>query len=119
MTRLVEIAKVIRSKNAKPFVLTIDILFADIDSYTRVVDSNALTAEAVATAYGVDTGSVQVIPYPAARAVKVTFPRPSVAGSFDDRDLLGAQQAIPLFEIDIPDHAPLASETGSASAPLV
>jgi hypothetical protein len=119
LTRLVEIAKVIRSKNAKPFVLTIDILFADPDAYTRVVESKGLTAEVVATAYGVAAEEVQVIPYPAARAIKVTFPRPSVAGSFDDRDLLGAQQAVPLFEVDIPEHVPVPTETGSASAPVV
>ena len=34
--RLVDVARVIRSKNAGPFELTFDIMFADADSYERV-----------------------------------------------------------------------------------
>src|ERR1700758_5087751 len=39
---LADIAKLIRSKNAGPFTLTFDIMFADLVSYRRVKDSGAL-----------------------------------------------------------------------------
>ena len=42
MKKLYELAKLIRSKNAGPFVVTMDILFPDHDMYQRVLESGAL-----------------------------------------------------------------------------
>ena len=39
MKKLYELAKLIRSKNAGPFVVTMDILFPDHDMYQRVLES--------------------------------------------------------------------------------
>lgn len=102
MPSLAELAKVIRSKNAKPFVLTVDIMFEHADAYDRVAGSGAVSPAAVAQRYGVAEDTVQVFRYPAAMAIKVTFPRADPAGSFGDRDLIGAQQAVPLLAINIP-----------------
>jgi hypothetical protein len=102
MPSLAELAKVIRSKNAKPFVLTVDIMFEHDEAYDRVANSGAVSPTEVARRYGVAEATVQVFLYPAARAIKVTFPRADPAGSFADRDLIGAQQAVPLLTIDIP-----------------
>jgi hypothetical protein len=102
MPRLDELAKIIRSKNAKPFVLTIDVLFDGDDTYQRVVSSGALNSAEVASRFRVAADDVQVFPYPAAYAIKVTFPRQHPAGSFEDDDLIGAQQATPLLDLEIP-----------------
>jgi hypothetical protein len=102
MPRLDEIAKFVRSKNAKPFVLTIDMFFNEHESYQRVVDSGAVNAQEIAARYHVPAELVEVHPYPAAHAIKVTFPRTDPAGSFLDRDLIGAQQATPLLSLEIP-----------------
>lgn len=45
MTALAELATLIRSKNAGPFVLTFDILFKDEKKYRRVRDSGVLSKE--------------------------------------------------------------------------
>jgi hypothetical protein len=102
MPSLEELAKIIRSKNAKPFVLTIDVLFDGKEPYDRVVRSGALTPEEVAVRFHVVAADVQVFPYPAAYAIKVTFPRQHPAGSFEDCDLIGAQQATPILDLEIP-----------------
>lgn len=102
MARLQELAKVIRSKNAKPFYLTLDVLFDDQQKYERVARSEALTAESMGKLYQMEPKRIRVIPYPAARAIKVTLERWVPAGSFYDRDLLGAQQAVLLFDVEVP-----------------
>lgn len=102
MPKLGDLAKVIRSKNAKPFYLTLDVLFDDAAKYERVASSGALTSESMGRLYQMEPSRIRVIPYPAARALKVTLERWVPAGSFYDRDLLGAQQAVLLFDVNIP-----------------
>jgi hypothetical protein len=52
MKTLGELARLIRSKNAGPFELTFDVMFADPEVYERVRDSGVLTREVVAAQYG-------------------------------------------------------------------
>ncbi|MDN3567803.1 DUF4387 domain-containing protein [Paeniroseomonas aquatica] len=97
--RLIDLARVIRSKNAGPLHLTLDILFADAAGYDRAARSPALAAPAIASLYGVDPATVAVIPFPAAHALKVVLDRPIVAGSPGDADVYGAQQHRPLLGV--------------------
>ena len=99
--RLVDAARVIRSKNAGPLHLTLDLMFEDQARYDIARASPALTAEAIGRLYGVSGNEVQVIPYPAALAIKVVLERPVVAGSPGDADVYGAQQHRPLLGITL------------------
>lgn len=101
MARLDEIAKVIRSKNAGPFCLTLDVLFADEQSYRRVVAAQAITPEKMAALYRQPIGNVQVYHHPIALAMKVSIVRAVPAGSLGDTDLYGAQQHVLLYPIEI------------------
>ena len=101
MTKLSELAKLIRSKNAGPFQLTIDIMFEDRKSYDRVLAGGAISAERFAAIYGVDAERVRVIPYPAANAIKLTFPRPLTSGDDGDGDIMGGQQYGPIVDLDV------------------
>ncbi|MCK0100687.1 DUF4387 domain-containing protein [Pseudohalocynthiibacter sp. F2068] len=96
---LSELACVVRSKNAGPTLLTIDVLFADEATFAR--GSVALTAEAVAERYGHAVENIQVIAVPAARAVKIVLPRAVPAGTPGDRDVYGAQQHALLLELAV------------------
>ncbi|HTH98362.1 MAG TPA: DUF4387 domain-containing protein [Stellaceae bacterium] len=105
MARLEDLASVLRSKNAGPFQITIDVLFEDEATYRRVRDSAAMTPAAIAPLYGVPGQLVNVIPFDRVRAIKITFPRQSGergSGSAFDRDVYGAQQHGPLAEVEIP-----------------
>ncbi len=99
MTRLVDLAQVIRSKNAGPLHLTLDLMFADRSGFDRARQSPALAAPAVAALYGVDPATVEVIPFPAANAIKIVLERPVVAGAPGDADVYGAQQHRPLLGV--------------------
>ena len=102
MTTLVELAGLIRSKNAGPFVLTFDVMFSDEKSYLRVKDSGVLTRELVAQLYRCPPQNVRVFACDNARAFKFSMPRPVFQGELGDGDLHGGQQFVPLMEIRIP-----------------
>ncbi|MDX6424290.1 MAG: hypothetical protein QOI67_1761 [Gaiellaceae bacterium] len=98
-----EIAKVIRSKNAKPFRITLDVLFDRQDVFEYVKGTGALSVETVAKAYGLPVNAfTSSFVFDAGMAFKFTFRRPVVQGSVGDTDIYGAQQHAPLFDIRIP-----------------
>ena len=100
--KLAELASLIRSKNAGPFVLTFNIMFADDDTYLRVKNSGALTIARFAKLFQCPGNSVLFFECDNARAFKFSIPRPQVQGDLGDGDLHGGQQFIPLMDIEIP-----------------
>ena len=101
VTRLYDLASVIRSKNAGPLKLTLDLMFEDETAYQLAVQSPALTPAAIAPLYRLDVSAVVVIPYRPALAVKITMDRTVISGSPGDRDVYGAQQHAPLLDIEL------------------
>ena len=101
MTKLGELASLIRSKNAGPFNLTFDIMFDDQSRYEQVKASGALSAETIARTYGVPRAKVLFFFLDNALAVKASIPRPVFQGDLGDPDGHGGQQYAPLMEIDI------------------
>lgn len=99
--KLIEIASVLRSKNAGPSTLTLDLLFADRAAYELACRSPALAAEPVARLYRVAPAGVRVIHFPEALAIKISLPRRVIAGSPGDSDVYGAQQHGPLLELEL------------------
>ena len=102
MRRLADIASLIRSKNAGPFVLTFDIMFDDQASYELVRDSGALTGERLEKLYGVAPGRGRFFVCENARAFKFSITRPITQGDLGDGDMHGGQQFAPLMNIEIP-----------------
>ncbi len=92
-----ELAQVVRSKNAGPTVLTLDLFLRDDQAYERAACSPMLTPEAVATLYAVPASQVQRHLLPQLRAIKFSLPRAVCAGTPGDGDLYGAQQHAPLL----------------------
>ncbi len=104
MAKLGDIANVIRSKNAGPFQITIDIMFASRNDYERVLASGAITPAEVARRYALAAADVEIIPFERVFAIKVTIPRrwgSRGSGSAGDRDVYGAQQHGPLVDLQI------------------
>ena len=101
MATLGELAKLVRSKNAGPFWLTIDIMFDDASVYDRVKRCGALSREVIARAYGVSVNEVRFFQSDSALAIKASIPRPVIQGDVGDSDGHGGQQYAPLMEIEI------------------
>jgi Domain of unknown function (DUF4387) len=102
MPKLWELAKLVRAKNAGPFTLTFDIVFADRDTYERVKGSGVISRELFARLYGVPVEDVLFFEHDRALALKASIPRPAASGDLDDCDVFGGQQHGPLVDIEIP-----------------
>lgn len=101
-----ELAEVIRTKNAGPYIITADIVFPDMETYLRVKSSAVITRELVAKLYQIPIEEVLgVLYFDPARSIKINIKRPhgQCSGDVDDTDVLGMQQHAPLLLIDIPD----------------
>ena len=99
--KLTQLTKVLRSKNAGPSTVTLDLMFNDAKGYSLATTSQALTAETIATLYKVDPKSVRVVHFREALAIKVSMGRRVIAGSPGDRDVYGAQQHGPMLELEL------------------
>jgi hypothetical protein len=105
MVKLHHLAKVLRSKNAGPFRTTLDILFDADEPYERVRDSGIITKALIAKLYDLKPEDVLGIYFvDGVRGIKITIPKRDNLASGDplSRDLYGAQQHIPLLDIEIP-----------------
>ena len=99
MARLGAIAAKVRSKNAGPFCLTIDIFCGSDAAYDRI--STGLSVQRVASALGAAPEVLKRFDIPSLNVVKISLPRPAVQGSVEDRDLHGASWAVLVAELDI------------------
>jgi hypothetical protein len=99
--RLDSIARVIRSKNAGPCLLTLDIMLPDAAAFAYVAQRIDRLRRQVAQRYGRSDNEVCVLPFAPALAVKITLARDIVSGDVGDRDVYGAQQHAPLLDIEL------------------
>lgn len=99
MAKLGEIVNRVRSKNAGPFWLTIDI-FCETDAILKTVTKN-LPTERVAKMYGQSTNLVKRFEIPELNVLKLSMPRPVIQGSREDRDMHAAQYGWLLVELEI------------------
>ncbi|HET9233660.1 MAG TPA: DUF4387 family protein, partial [Candidatus Eisenbacteria bacterium] len=76
MAKLKDLAQLIRSKNAGPFVLTFDIMFDSMQDYLRVRDSGVINQELFASLYGTPVDEVEIYHVDTAQAIKASIPRP-------------------------------------------
>lgn len=88
MTTVGDIAVKVRSKNAGPFWLTIDIFCGTPEAYAQV--SQSLSTERVANAFKVDEQALKRFDIASLNVIKCSLPRPIIQGDIADRDMHGA-----------------------------
>ena len=102
-TRLSELAKTIRSKNAGVDKITFDIIFRDRANYERVKRARVLTRETMAALYRIPAERISdFLEYDPGYAIKFTIYRLTPSGSAGDGDIFGAQQYAPLLDLEVP-----------------
>jgi len=102
MAKLKDIAKLVRTKNAKSFLLTIDIMFDDEATYQKVKRSGIINKQLISRLYSTPVDNILFVEYDEGYAFKATIPRPIVQGDIGDGDIYGGQHHGPLLEIEIP-----------------
>ena len=94
---LKDIANVIRSKNAGPYELTLDVLLKDDETFNKLREADIINKDTIATLYRIPVADVlSIVYFPNARAIKATIVRPLPSGAMGERDVYGAQQHAPL-----------------------
>jgi uncharacterized protein DUF4387 len=104
-TRIVDLALEVRSKNAGPFWVTMELFMRDAEGYEIVADEGFINEQQVADLYRVDESTVQIFRIPALNVVKISFPRPLSQGSLRDRDMHAGQHHVPLALLRVPAPA--------------
>ncbi len=102
MTLIGELAVVCKSKNAGPYEVTIDAVFADKEIFEKVKASGVLCEDLFARLYNVRADEIIFTVYDAGLAFKATLPRLIPAGDIGDTDVYGAQQHAPLLAVEVP-----------------
>jgi hypothetical protein len=103
--RLLDMAVVIRSKDAGINRLTFDVIFTSSENYETALRSNIFSSDSIA----------KILKLPAARvvgtffvdtcnAIKISIDRPNISASVDERDVFGAQQQAAIEGLNIPIH---------------
>lgn len=99
MTELRHLVSKVRSKNAGPFWLTIDIFCGTPEAFERVREG--LGTGRVAALFQMPETRLKRFDIADLNVVKFSLPRPQVQGALDDRDMHGASWAALLGEIDL------------------
>ena len=99
MPRLNEIVEKVRSKNAGPFWVTIDIFCGSIGVFDQV--SSTLSTDRVATLLQCPRDTLKRFDIADLNVVKFSLPRPEVQGTIRDRDMHGAAMAVLLAELEM------------------
>ena len=102
MALIGDLAVVCKSKNAGPYEVTIDAVFADKEIFERVKASGVLCEDLFARLYNVRADEIIFTVYDAGLAFKATLPRLIPAGDIGDTDVYGAQQHAPLLAVEVP-----------------
>ncbi|MDV7143539.1 DUF4387 family protein [Tropicimonas sp. TH_r6] len=99
MSRLADTVTKIRSKNAGPFWLTIDIFCGSPEVFKRV--SGALKTEQIISILQADATLLKRFDIEDLNVVKFSVPRPQIQGTRLDRDMHGASFAALLSDLDV------------------
>tara|TARA_B100000686_G_scaffold133157_1_gene140120 strand:- start:7481 stop:7792 length:312 start_codon:yes stop_codon:yes gene_type:complete len=102
MALIGDLAVVCKSKNAGPYEVTIDAVFADKEIFEKVKASGVLCEDLFARLYNVRADEIIFTVYDAGLAFKATLPRLIPAGDIGDTDVYGAQQHAPLLAVEVP-----------------
>ncbi len=101
MTTVRQVCRHIRSKNAGPFWVTIDLFFDGAHNFLKYAESPALGPEAFARLYGADATLVKRYAVPSLHMVKVSYPRANAQGGEVERDMHCGQQFVRLLDVEL------------------
>ncbi len=102
MPKIRDLAIICRSKNASPFLLTLDVVFPDRETFDKVRASGVINKSLISQLYSVPESDVLLVEFPPANAFKATIPRLHGSGAVEDSDVYGAQQHGPLMDVELP-----------------
>jgi hypothetical protein len=110
MPKLAAVCSHIRSKNAGPFWITIDISF-EPEAFEKYAHSEALQAASIASIFQIDAKLVKHFVIDDLKVVKISYPRATVQGGMVERDMHGGQQYVRMLDLEMQDLPKSADES--------
>jgi uncharacterized protein DUF4387/acyclic terpene utilization AtuA family protein len=101
--RLLDMAAVIRSKDAGVNRLTFDVVFTSGENYEAALHSNVFSKDNIAWTLNLAPERVVGTFFvDSCNAIKISVDRPNISGSTDERDVFGSQQQAAIEHMNIP-----------------
>lgn len=101
MATIGETAYYMRSKNAGPFWVTLDIFCGEKDVFDILSASKSISKEKIAEVYGVHPEEVKLFYISNLNVIKVSYPRIRPQGQKYERDMHAGQQYVQLAELEV------------------
>lgn len=101
MPKVSEVCTHVRSKNAGPFWITLDLWFPDASTYARYADAPQFKGPAIGALYDVDAAMVKTFAVPDLHVIKISYPRRRPQGGPVERDMHGGQQFVRLLDVEL------------------
>ncbi|MFB9690513.1 DUF4387 domain-containing protein [Amycolatopsis plumensis] len=98
-TTLADLAHEVRSKNAGPFWVTMELFMRDAEGYRLAAE--LVDERMIARLYRVAEDAIRIFRIPSLNVVKISFPRPVSQGSLRDRDVHAGQHHVPLARVPV------------------
>ncbi|GHG02910.1 MULTISPECIES: DUF4387 domain-containing protein [Amycolatopsis] len=98
-TTLADLAHEVRSKNAGPFWVTMELFMRDAEGYRLAAD--LVDERMIARLYRIAEDAIRIFRIPSLNVVKISFPRPVSQGSLRDRDVHAGQHHVPLARVPV------------------
>jgi Domain of unknown function (DUF4387)/Acyclic terpene utilisation family protein AtuA len=101
--RLLDMAAVIRSKDAGVNRLTFDVIFTSGENYEAALYSSVFSKDNIAEILSLPPERViGTFFVDSCNAIKITIDRPNISASVDERDVFGSQQQAAIEHLNIP-----------------
>ncbi len=101
MTKLTDVTTIIRSKNAGPYELTLDIMFKEQSVFDMFCEKKIIDEQLICKLYKITPDKIiSIVEFMPAKAIKITIKRPISSGALGETDVYGAQQHAPLLGIE-------------------
>lgn len=101
MSTVREVCRHVRSKNAGPYWVTIDLFFDGPENFERYSNSPSLGPALFEKLYGADPGRVKHYPVKSLNTLKISYARTSAQGGMIERDMHCGQQFVRLLSVEL------------------
>jgi hypothetical protein len=101
MPKVKDLARYVRSKNAGPFWVTMEIFCATQEAYDTIKNSKNITSQKISDLYCVDEEKIKVFYLDDLQVIKFSFPRPHPQGHKYENDMHAGQQYIFLADTEV------------------
>ncbi len=99
MVTVNDVCRHVRSKNAGPFWVTIDLFFDGAENFEKYSRHEALQVDAIAALYDTTATLVKHMSVDRLHVVKISYPRVTPQGGVVERDMHSGQQFVRLLSV--------------------